>query len=56
MVWSQGGADYTCQPFSGAQVLEFWYGVLEALLYLLLTRVIWSSHADLSGPVRVLTS
>ena len=55
MVWSQGGADYS-QPFSQAQILELWYGVLEALLYLLLTRVIWSSHADLSGPVRVLTS
>ena len=38
-----------CKPFSGAQLLELWYRVLEALLYLLLTRVIWSSHADLSG-------
>ena len=38
-----------CKPFSGGQLLELWYGVLEALLYLLLTRVIWSSHADLSG-------
>ena len=39
-----------CQPFSGAHwLLELWYGVLEALLYLLLTSVIWSSHADLSG-------
>ena len=28
--------------------MELWYGVLEALLYLLLTRD-WSSHADLSG-------
>ena len=56
MVWSQGGADYDCQPFPGEQILELWYGILEALLYLLFTRVIWSSHADLSGPVRVLTS
>ena len=38
-----------CKPFSGAQLLELWYRVLEALLYLLLTRVIWLSHADLSG-------
>ena len=38
-----------CKPFSGAQLLELWYRDLEALLYLLLTRVIWSSHADLSG-------
>ena len=32
-VWvlSQGGVDY-CQPFSRAQLLELWYGVLEALL------------------------
>ena len=37
-----------CKPFSRAQLLELWYRVLEALLYLLLTRVIWSSHADLS--------
>ena len=37
-----------CQPFSGAQLLELWYGVLEAL-YVSLARVIWSSHADLSG-------
>ena len=32
-----------------AQLMELWYRVLEALLYLSLTRVIWSSHADLSG-------
>ena len=37
-----------CQPFSRAQLLELWYGVLEAL-YVSLARVIWSSHADLSG-------
>ena len=50
MVWSQGGADYIhCKHFSRAQLLELCYRVLEALLYLLLTRVIWSSHADLSG-------
>ena len=42
MVWSQGGVDYTASPFPE-------HNVLEALLYLLLTRVIWSSHADLSG-------
>ena len=42
MVWSQGGADYTASPFPE-------HNVLEALLYLLLTRVIWSGHADLSG-------
>ena len=44
MVWSQGGADYTASPFPE-------HNVLEALLYLLLTRVIWSSHADLSGRI-----
>ena len=38
-----------CKPFSGVQLVELWYRVLEALLYLLLTRFIWSSHADLSG-------
>ena len=38
-----------CKHFSRAQLLELWYRVLEALLYLLLTRVIWSSHTDLSG-------
>ena len=38
-----------CKPFSGAQLLELWYRVLEAVLYLLLTRVIWSSHVDLSS-------
>ena len=37
-----------CQPSSRAQLLELWYGVLEAL-YVSLARVIWSSHADLSG-------
>ena len=32
-VWSQGGADYIiCQPFSRAQLLELWHGVLRALL------------------------
>ena len=39
----------TLQALSGAQLLELWYRVLEALLYLLLTRVIWLSYADLSG-------
>ena len=57
-VWNQNSLGYGmeswwcrlyCKPFSGAQLLELWYRVLEALLYLLLTRVIWSSHADLSG-------
>ena len=57
-VWNQDSLGYGmesgwcrlhCQPFSGEQILELWYGLLEALLYLLLTRVIWSSHADLSG-------
>ena len=57
-VWNQDSLSYGmesgwcrlhCKPFSGAQLLELWYRVLEALLYLLLTRVIWSSHADLSG-------
>ena len=38
-----------CKPFSGAQLLELRYRVLETLLYLLLTRFIWSSHVDLSG-------
>ena len=40
----------------GAQLLKLWYRVLEALLYLLLTRVIWSSHADLfgSGPHKLI--
>ena len=53
MVWSQGGADYTASPFPEH---NYWscgiYKVLEAVLYLLLTRVIWLSHADLSdsGP------
>ena len=57
MVWSQGSAEYIhCKPFSGAQLLELWYRVLEALLYLLLTMVIWSSHADLSssGPHKLI--
>ena len=41
MVWSQGGADYTASPISEPwQLLELWYGGLQALLYLLLTRVI----------------
>ena len=44
--------------FRGAQLLELWYRVLEALLYLLLTRVtkVWSSHADLSssGPYKLI--
>ena len=57
-VWNQNSLGYGmesgwcrlhCKPFSGGQLLELWYRVLEALLYLLLTRVIWSSHADLSG-------
>ena len=57
-VWNQGSLGYGkepgwsrlhCKPFSEAQLLELWYRVLEALLYLVLTRVIWSSHADLSG-------
>ena len=39
----------TCKPFSGAQLLELRYRVLKTLLYLLLTRFIWSSHVDLSG-------
>ena len=43
MVWSQGGADYTASPFSRAQLLELWY----SCTCMLLTRVIWSSHADL---------
>ena len=53
MVWSQGGADYTSSPIPEH---NHWscgiYKVLEAVLYLLLTRVIWLSHADLSvsGP------
>ena len=55
-VWNQDSLSYGmesgwcrlhCKPFSRAQLLELWYRVLEALLYLLLTRVIWSSHADL---------
>ena len=44
--------------FHGAQLLELWHRVLEALLYLLLTRVtkVWSSHADLSssGPYKLI--
>ena len=57
-VWNQDSLSYgmesgwcrlNCKPFSRAYLLELWYRVLEALLYLLLTRVIWSSHADLSG-------
>ena len=57
-VWNQDSLGYGmesgwcklhCKPFSGAQLLELWYRVLEALLYLLLTRIIWSSHVDLSG-------
>ena len=57
-VWNQDSLSYGmesgwcrlhCKPFSWAQLLELWYRVLEALLYLLLTRVIWSSHAGLSG-------
>ena len=57
-VWNQDSLGYGmesgwcklhCRPFSGAQLLELWYRVLETLLYLLLTRVIWSSHIDLSG-------
>ena len=41
---------------AGAQLLKLWYRVLEALLYLLLTRVIWSSRADLfgSGPHKLI--
>ena len=39
----------TLQALSGAQLLELWYRVLEALLYLLLVRVIWWSHVHLSG-------
>ena len=41
---------------AGAQLLKLWYRVLEALLYMLLTRVIWSSHADLfgSGPHKLI--
>ena len=35
-----------CKPFSRAQLLELWYRILEALLYLLLTSII---HAELSG-------
>ena len=50
MVWSQSGADYTASPFPEHNYWSCaWYRVLEAVLYLLLTRVIWSSHADLSG-------
>ena len=50
MVWSQGDADYTASPFlEHNYILELWYRVLEALLNLLLTRVIWSSQVDLSG-------
>ena len=54
MVWSEGGADYIHRkPFSGAQLLELWYRILEALLYLLrglFGRVMQTSL------VRVLTS
>ena len=50
MVWSHGGADYTASPFPE---YNYWscgiYKVLEAVLYPLLTRVIWLCHADLSG-------
>ena len=57
-VWNQDSLGYGtesgwcrlhCKPFSGAELLELWYRVLEVLLYLLLTRVIWPSHVDLSG-------
>ena len=65
-VWNQDSLGYGmesgwcrlhCKPFSGAQLLELWYRVLEALLYLLPTRVIWSSHEDLpgSGPHELIT-
>ena len=49
MVWSQGSAEYTASPFPEHNCWSCGTGFLEALLYLLLTRVIWSSHADLSG-------
>ena len=41
---------------AGAQLLKLWYRVLEALLYLFLTRVIWPSHTDLfgSGPHKLI--
>ena len=57
-VWNQDSLDYGmesgwcrlhCKLFSGAQLLELWYRVLEALLYLLRGIIIWLSHADLSG-------
>ena len=48
MVWSQGGANYTASPFPEH---NYWSCGTEALLYLLLTRVIWSTHADLCGSV-----
>ena len=31
-IWSQGGVNLNCQPFSTAQLLELWYGILEARL------------------------
>ena len=39
-VWNQDSLRYRvrlhCKPFSGARLLELWYRVLEALLYLFL--------------------
>ena len=56
-LWNQDSLWYgvrvvqsTLKLFSGAQLLELWYRILEALLYLLRGIIIWSSHADLSGP------
>ena len=47
-----------CQPRAQywSTILELWYGVLEALLQVLLMRAIWSSHADLSssGPHKLI--
>ena len=56
VLWNQDSLWYgvtvvqsTLQALFRSTIAGVVYRVLEALLYLLLTRVIWSSHADLSG-------